>query len=297
MNWPRIITAMVTPRTDTGNLDNTRAAELARHLWQHGSGGFVLAGSTGEAYALSLEDRRVLYESVRAAVPATIPIWVGTGTNNTHDTVQFSQAADSWGVDGVMVVTPYYNRPSQEGLIEHFGQVTRVVQSSLMVYDVPSRTGVHLAPDSMARIAERAAQPLAIKDASASLDTIVQLRQCLEATIPVYSGDDSLWLPSMLAGAYGVVSVAAHVVGDEMAEALNRLLVGDWVLAMEAHRRLWPVFKALFLDANPVPVKWLLNQLGLSVGPVPLPLLTPLSADWCEALWHAYQTVKFPHVS
>lgn len=297
MNWPRIITAMVTPRGDTGNLDNTRAAELARHLWEHGSGGFVLAGSTGEAYALSLDDRRLLFESVRAAVPATVPIWVGTGTNNTEETVRLTEAADSWGVDGVMVVTPYYNRPSQAGLIEHFAQIAGVVRSSLMVYDVPSRTGVQLAPDSMARIAERARQPLAIKEASANLDTIVQLRQSLYSTIPVYSGDDSLWLPSMMAGAHGVVSVAAHVVGDEMARALNSLLVGDWVLAMEEHRRLWPIFKALFLDANPVPVKWLLNRLGLPVGPVPLPLLTPSSADWCEALWHAYHTIKFPEVS
>ncbi len=292
MTWPRIITAMVTPRGDTGNVDNTRAAALARHLWNHGSGGFVLAGSTGEAYALSIEERRRLFESVRAAVPDTVPIWMGTGTNNTRDTVRLTQAAESWGVDGVLVVTPYYNRPNQEGLIEHFSQILEATHSSVMVYNVPMRTGVYLLPQTMVRIAHRASHPLSIKDASGNLDSIVELRHLLSHEIPVYSGDDSLWLPSMMAGAYGVVSVASHVVGDEMARALSYLLEGHWMLAMEEHRRLWPVFKALFLDANPIPVKWLLNQLGLPVGSVTLPLLMPNKADWCETLWHAYQEVK-----
>lgn len=296
MMWPRIITAMVTPRGDTGNVDNTRCAALARYLWQHGSGGFVLAGSTGEAYALSLDERRCLFDSVRGAVPSTVPIWMGTGTNNTQDTVRLTEEANRWGVDGVLVVTPYYNRPSQDGLVEHFARVMDVAQSSVMVYNVPTRTGVHLEPRTMARIAEHAAQPLSIKDASGSLDTIVELRHLLSPDVPVYSGDDSLWLPSMMAGAHGIVSVAAHVVGDEMAAALNNLLGGHWTLAMEQHCRLWPIFKALFLDANPVPVKWLLNQLGVPVGPVPLPLLTPEHATWCDTLWGAYQQLKLSSV-
>ncbi len=296
MTWPRIITAMVTPRGDTGNVDNTRAAALARHLWEHGSGGFVLAGSTGEAYALSLDERRGLFESVRAAVPLTVPIWMGTGTNNTDDTVRLTEAADHWGVDGVLVVTPYYNRPNQEGLIEHFFHIVDATGSSVMVYNVPTRTGVSLLPRSMAEIAHHASQPIAIKEASANLDAIVELRRYLTDAVPVYSGDDSLWLPSMMAGAYGVVSVAAHVVGDEMARALSYLLDGHWTMAMEEHRRLWPIFKALFLDSNPIPVKWLLNQLGLPVGPVCLPLLTPEKTDWSQTLWDAYQTIKIPSV-
>ncbi len=290
MIWPRLFTAMATPFTKEGNVDIISAAGLARYLRDHNSGGIILAGSTGEAFSLNLNERQILYEAVRGATPE-LPIWMGTGTNDTRATVELSTAAESWGVDGLLVVSPYYNKPTAEGLIQHYSEVGRHVHCPLMLYNVPSRTASMVDAETIATIVHRIPGPFSVKEASGSLDQIMQLRRILSSEVPVYIGDDALYLPGLAVGAYGVVSVASHVVGNEMLNMTKAYLAGNIALAQSIHDSLWPLFKQLFVVSNPLPLKWLLTRLGL-IGPwVRKPLVMPEDQVF-ESLLQAYVYAK-----
>lgn len=275
MSWPRIFTAMVTPFLDDGQLDTAQAAGLAHYLWGQGSGGFVLAGSTGEAFSLSLDERHELFQAVHRALPPEVPVWIGCGTNDTKTTLELVEAADSWGVDGILLVAPYYNKPSQEGLYYHFSMALGRTSRPVMLYNVPSRTACHIEPDTVFRLVRRRDNLLAVKEASGTVHSVLALRRRLPSSVKIYSGDDGLFLPSLTAGAYGVVSVASHVVGPQMVKMLTAYLNGEVDEATRWYVRLWPVFRELFSQSNPVPLKWLLNHLGHFVGPVRSPLLMP----------------------
>lgn len=290
MIWPRLFTAMATPFTETGKIDVVSAAGLARYLRDHNSGGLILAGSTGEAFSLSLSERQILYDAVRKAAPQ-IPIWMGTGTNDTRTTVELSRAAESWGVDGLLLVSPYYNKPTEEGLITHYSEVARHVQCPLMLYNVPSRTASMVDAETIAAISRYVKGPFAVKEASGSIDQIMRLRSRLGQDVPIYAGDDALYLSTLAIGVYGVVSVASHVVGDEMTTMTTAFLSGNMSLAKDIHDSLWPLFKALFIVSNPLPLKWLLARLGL-IGPwVQRPLVMPKDAVF-DSLWAAYLFAK-----
>lgn len=281
MHWPCIITAMVTPFTDHGELDEPRVESLARWLVTHGSEGLVVAGTTGESPTLSESERERLYYATRRGA-GSVPILVGTGSNDTRRTIELSRQAQQWGADGVLVVTPYYNRPPQEGLYRHFVEVAEHVSIPLMLYNVPSRTGVNLTPDTVSRITQACPHVVAVKEASGRVEAIDALHQECPATL-IYAGDDASFYPGLMLGAHGVVSVAAHVVGVEMEMLANAFRQGDLERALQIHHQLLPIFRDLFVWSNPIPVKWLLNHIGLAVGPVRSPLVYP---DETSALEH-----------
>jgi 4-hydroxy-tetrahydrodipicolinate synthase len=262
---------MVTPFTDQGQLDEARTELLARRLIEHGSDGLVVAGTTGESSALSADEREQLFYAVRRGA-GTVPIYVGTGSNNTHQAVELSRQAESWGADGLLVVTPYYNKPPQEGLFCHFTQIAESVSLPIVLYNVPGRTGCILEAATVSRIASACPNVQAVKEASGRLESLEALRrECPD--LYLYTGDDALFYPALTLGAHGVVSVASHVVGPEMAALLSAFRAQDTAEARRIHFLLQPIFRGLFAWPNPTAVKWVLNRLGVRVGPLRLPLV------------------------
>ncbi|MBC7107055.1 MAG: 4-hydroxy-tetrahydrodipicolinate synthase [Firmicutes bacterium] len=271
-DFGRVITAMVTPFHKDGSVNYAQAKKLARHLVETGSDGLVVAGTTGESPTLSAEEKEALFRAVVEEVGGKAAVIAGTGTNSTAQSVALTQVAERAGVDGIMLVAPYYNKPSQEGLYQHFAAVARSTRLPVMLYNVPGRTGVNIQPGTVARLAEME-NVVAIKEASGSLDQVTELRRLLPDQFAIYSGDDSLTLPMLALGARGVVSVASHVAGRRIQEMINAFSAGNVTLAAKIHAELFPLFKVLFITTNPVPVKAALNFLGLQVGGPRLPLV------------------------
>lgn len=284
MEWPRIFTAMVTPFDQEGRLDEEYAGILAKWLVRNGSDGLIIAGTTGESPSLSDDEKYRLYQAVRTAVGRDVPVWVGTGSNNTYHSRQLSESAAQWGADGVLVVCPYYNKPPQEGLYQHFVTIAQDLSIPVMLYNVPGRTGVNLEPETARRVMERCSNVAAIKEASGSLEQIQQLTAMVPGGVKVYSGDDALFYPALAMGAHGVVSVAAHVVGNEMEQLWKDFIAGRVDQARDMHQKLIFIMKELFRLPNPIPLKWVLNYLGFAVGDVRLPLVTPEQNEVFEPL-------------
>lgn len=273
MEWPSIMTAMVTPFAEDGSLSETAAAVLAEWLVTQGSEGLVVAGTTGESPTLSDSEREQLFAAVRHGA-GSAAVWMGTGSNDTREAVRRARQAETWGADGLLVVTPYYNKPPQEGLFRHFAAIAEAVSVPIMIYNVPQRTGVSIEANTIARLARSFSNIRAVKEASGTIDGIQHvLTACPD--LYVYSGDDALFYPALTVGAHGVVSVASHVVGPEMARMLAAYKGGRVAEARAEHFRLLPVMRDLFSWPNPIPVKWALNHLGLPAGPVRLPLVYP----------------------
>jgi 4-hydroxy-tetrahydrodipicolinate synthase len=288
MNWPHIITALITPYDPLGRVDADKAAEIALTLWGQGSGGFVVAGSTGEAYALSLEERRSLFLHVRAALPPNVPVWVGVGTNETRRSVELTEAASAWGADGLLVVAPYYNRPPDVGLQTHFVEIARHTVRPVMIYDVPGRTGVAVTPEVVVQAHRQAENILAVKEAAGSVACLSAMHQQLPSDMKLYSGDDGLLLPALAVGAHGMVSVASHVAARQMSSLIDAFHRGDLEQALSLHESLWPLSQLLFSQSNPIPLKWLLNRLGWDVGGVRAPLIMLDDREF-SALWSCYE--------
>ncbi|WP_243239890.1 4-hydroxy-tetrahydrodipicolinate synthase [Sulfobacillus harzensis] len=282
MPWPAIFTAMITPFTPDGHLNLDIAARLAQRLAHEGSDALIIAGTTGESPTLTDPEREELFHRVRQAVPH-LPLWVGAGSNDTAHSRHLARQAEQWGADGILVVTPYYNKPPQEGLYRHFVEVAQNVNIPVMLYNVPGRTGVHLEADTAARIHAASPNVVAIKEASGRLEAFHQLR-AHAPQLTLYTGDDSLLYPSLLLGAVGVVSVASHVVGPEMQALLRAATSGRHSEAYQREQMLAPIFRDLFAWPNPIPVKWLLNQLGIDVGPLRPPLVYPSDTRGLERL-------------
>ena len=271
MTVPRLLTAMVTPYDDQLQVDYAKAAELAEYLANNGTEGIVVSGTTGESPVLSDEEKLKLFAAVKGKLGKRIPVWAGTGSNDTKHTLELSKEAEKLGVDGVMLVCPYYNKPSQEGLYQHFKAIAGAVSLPVMLYNVPGRTSINLLPETVARLAE-IENIVAIKEASGSMDQVSALMTLLPEDMTVYSGDDSLTLPMMALGARGVVSIASHLVGNQILAMIEAFNQGEVKSAADLHKQLFPIFKGLFITTNPVPLKEALNQLGQNVGGLRLPL-------------------------
>ena len=282
MNMPRLITAMITPFDDNLQVNYSKAAELAEHLVENGTQGIVVSGTTGESPVLTEEEKLRLFSVVKAQVGDRVSIWAGTGSNDTQHSVELSRRAEQVGVDGLLLVSPYYNKPSQEGLYQHFRAVAEAVSLPIMVYNIPSRTSCNLLPDTMVRLAD-IDNIVAIKESSGDMNQASQLARLLPEGFKMYSGDDSLTLPMMALGAHGVVSVASHLVGKDIQRMIVAYNNGDTKEATRIHLALFPVFKGLFITTNPVPLKEALNMLGMKVGGVRLPL-TGASEPEIEAI-------------
>jgi 4-hydroxy-tetrahydrodipicolinate synthase len=268
----RIVTAMVTPFKGVGEVDYEVAAQLANHLVNHGSDGLVVCGTTGESPTLSWDEEYRLFQVIKQAVAGRAKVLAGTGSNSTHEAIEATSKAAALGLDGALLVVPYYNKPPQEGLYEHFKAIaTAVPDLSIMLYNIPGRTGQNLQPETVARLADLP-NIVAIKEASGSLDQASQIRRLTPLDFEIYCGDDSLTLPMLAVGGTGVVSVASHLVGDRMQKMVQHFFEGRPQDAASIHLQLMPLFKALFLTANPIPLKAALRLQGWAVGNTRLPL-------------------------
>lgn len=274
----RLFTAMVTPFDSNMAVDYRQAAALAKHLVDNGSDGLVVAGSTGEAATLTETERLKLFATVIEAVGDKARVFGGTGTNDTASTVALSKKAAQEGIHGLMLLTPYYNKPSQEGIYQHFATAAAAVDKPIILYNVPGRTAVNMLPDTARRLSELP-NIAAVKESSGNLEQIAELISVLPPRFPVYSGDDALTLPILSIGGCGVISVASHIVGPAIHQMIDSFFNGQITEAARIHRDLLPVFKGLFITTNPTSVKAAMNFSGFPVGDVRLPLVYPGQQD------------------
>jgi len=273
MDFGRVITAMITPFGADGAIAYNVAADLARHLVANGSDGLVVCGTTGESPTLTWEEEFQLFQTVQQAVAGQAKVIAGTGSNSTREAIHATTKAAELGLDGALLVVPYYNKPPQEGLYAHFRAIaTAVPDFPLMLYNIPGRTGQNLLPETVVRLAELP-NIVAIKEASGNLDYASTLRAQLPEPFRIYSGDDSLTLPLLAVGGYGVVSVASHLVGNQLQQMIHAYVQGDTATATALHCQLLPLFKVLFVTTNPIPIKAALTLQGWNVGEPRLPLV------------------------
>ncbi len=268
----QVITAMVTPMDRSLAVDYDRAAVLAKRLVDSGSDGLVVCGTTGESPTLSDEEKIHLFRTVRDAVGERAKVIAGTGTYNTAHSIHLTHEAERIGCDGVLLVNPYYNKPSQEGLYQHFKAVAESTSLPVMLYNIQGRTSVNCEPATIARLAQ-IPNIVAVKEASGNLDQMSQIRTLTPPEFHLYSGDDSLTLPLLAVGGTGVVSVASHLAGREINAMIKAFHAGEIRQALALHLRLWPLFKVLFITTNPTPVKAALALAGFDVGGLRLPLV------------------------
>jgi len=270
----RLLTAMVTPFDSQGKVDYQQAKNLAQALLNSGSDGLLLSGTTGESPTLNFEEKLHLFTEVKSAIANRGTIVAGTGTYNTRESQELTKEAEKVGVDACVLVVPYYNRPPQQGLFEHFNAIAQATTLPCILYNVPSRTGTNLAADTVIKLSQ-IDNIIGVKEASGNLRQIAEIIQGAKGDFLVYSGNDSDTLPILTLGGYGVISVASHLVGIQIKDMMEKFLNGETQEAASIHRHLLPLIKALFIVTNPLPVKYALNYLGFPVGKPRLPLIEP----------------------
>lgn len=268
----KLITAMVTPFDSELKVDYQAAWELARRLVESGSDGLVVAGTTGESPTLSQNEKIALFKTVVEAVGGKATVIAGTGSYDTAVSIELTMEAEQAGVDGIMLVAPYYNKPSQEGLYRHFRSIAEATRLPVLIYNIPGRTGVNLTPEILLRLAELN-NIVAVKEASRDLAQIGRIYETAPKGFQIYSGDDALTLPVMSVGGVGVISVAGHIVGRKIQEMITLFERGDIVTAAMINAELGPLYRALFATTNPTMVKTACNLMGLRVGGLRLPLI------------------------
>jgi len=278
VQFGRLVTAMITPFTPDGAVDWRRVTELVEHLIRTGTETLVVAGTTGESPTLTHEEKLELFRRVSRQADGRVKVIAGTGSNNTEASIRLTKEAEEAGVDGVMLVGPYYNKPSQEGLFRHFQAIAEATSLPVMLYDVPGRTGMNISVDTMVRLAEMD-NVVAIKEASGDLSQVTELTSRVPDRVAVYSGDDKLLLPVLAVGGVGVVSVASHLVGSQLREMMDAFFAGDVRRAARIHQEYHPLFEGLFITSNPVPVKYALHVKGLCDPTVRLPLVPPTEEE------------------
>ncbi|MDR1113843.1 MAG: 4-hydroxy-tetrahydrodipicolinate synthase [Candidatus Margulisbacteria bacterium] len=272
MDFGRVITAMVTPFKADGSVDYAEAVRIANYLADNGSDSIVLAGSTGESPTLTNEEERALFTEVKKGLGQKTKVIAGAGSNSTATAVKYTQRAEALGVDGALLVVPYYNKPTQEGLYQHFKAINDAVNLPLMLYNIPARTGRNMEPETTLRLAELP-NYFAVKEASGDLAQIKKIIAAAPEDFLLYAGDDNITLDTLKAGGYGVVSVAAHLVGQRMRKMVDAYLASDIKTAEEINAELQDIFQVIFITTNPAPVKAALNMLGFKCGAPRLPLV------------------------
>ena len=270
MNFGKIITAMVTPFDKNLKIDFSALEKLIEHLIKNGTDTLLVTGTTGESPTLSDEEKIELYKAAIKIADGRAKVMAGTGSNSTYHSIELSVKAQEVGVDGLLLVAPYYNKPTQQGLYDHFKMIAERVDIPVMLYDVPGRTSVSIDSETLLRLSE-VKNIFAVKDAAGSLDKTSKTK-LLAHDLEIYSGDDSLTLPMLAVGGKGVVSVASHIVGNQMKQMINSFNSGDVQKSMQIHLNLFNLFKALFVVSNPIPVKEALNMIGVQVGGLRPPL-------------------------
>jgi 4-hydroxy-tetrahydrodipicolinate synthase len=272
VHFGRVSTAMVTPFDKKGHIDFAKTTQLVNFLIENGTESLVVAGTTGESPTLTKEEKLALFDHVVKVVNKRIPVIAGTGSNNTYASVELTKKAEQLGVNAIMVVAPYYNKPNQEGLYQHFKAVAEATSLPVMVYNIPGRSSVNIHPDTIIRLS-KIANIVAVKEASGDLNAMTRIIANTDDDFVLYSGDDSLTIPVLSIGGAGVVSVASHVIGNQLQEMVQAFFSGENDKAAKLHQSLLPVMQGLFAAPSPAPVKTALQLSGLDVGSVRLPLV------------------------
>jgi len=270
----RLLTAMVTPFDNRGMVDYEQAKKLALALLDSGSEGLVVVGTTGESPTLIREEELRLFAEVKSAVGERGSVIAGTGSNSTAEALEATKGAERIGVDACLLVVPYYNKPTQEGLYQHFKTIAQGTNLPCILYNVPSRTVTSLSAETVIKLSH-INNIIGIKEASGNLGGISKIIAETGDEFLVWSGNDSDTLPILALGGYGVISVASHLVGNQIREMIDSFTSGKMDKAASIHRRLLPLVNALFIVSNPIPIKYALNYIGFNVGKPRLPLTEP----------------------
>lgn len=289
MELGRVSTAMVTPFSPTGEIDYDKTEKLIEHLIANGSDSLVVCGTTGESPTLSVEEKESLFSFAVKAVNKRVPVIAGTGTFSTKETVKLTRMAEQAGADGIMLVAPYYNKPDQKGMYAHFSLVAGETSLPVMLYNIPGRSAVNMLPETLIALS-KIPNIRAVKEASGSLDQMVDIISGTDNGFSVYSGDDALALPTLAIGGKGIVSVASHVAGNEMQQMIAAFQEGRTEQAGAMHRALLPLFRSIFSAPNPVMVKYALEKRGVQTGGVRLPLIGMDGKDEAfDKVWENYE--------
>ena len=270
----RLLTAMVTPFNEEGGVDYEQAKRLASALLNSGSDGILVVGTTGESPTLLREEELRLFSEVKSAIGERGTVIAGTGSNSTAEALKTTKEAERIGVDACLLVVPYYNKPTQEGLYQHFKAIAESTSLPCILYNVPSRTVVNLSADTTIKLSH-IDNIIGIKEASGNLGQVSKIISNTGEDFLVWSGNDSDTLPILTLGGYGVVSVASHLVGNQIKEMIDSFINGKTGEAAKIHRHLMPLVNALFIVSNPIPVKYAVNYVGFNVGKPRLPLTEP----------------------
>ena len=268
-----VVTAMITPFDKDLNINYQMVEKLANHLVETGTETILVAGTTGESPTLTHEEELELLKVVKSAVSGKAKILMGAGSNSTATAVETSKKVAKAGADAILTVVPYYNKPSQVGMVAHFGAIANAVDLPIMLYNIPGRTGVDMAPETIIKIATEHENVFAVKQSNGNLDLVTEIISDAPKGFVLYSGDDSLTLPMLALGAVGVVSVASHLIGNEIQAMIKAFKAGNVAEAAALHHKYYPVFKKIFMAPNPIPVKTALAKKGLMEENVRLPLV------------------------
>ena len=291
----RLLTAMVTPFNADGSVNYEKAADLAEWLINNGSDGLVVAGSTGEAATMSAEEKLELFRVVVNRINKRVPVIAGTGSNNTADSVKMTKMAEAMGVDGALIVVPYYNKPTQEGFYQHFAAVAQSTGLPIIVYNVPGRTASNISPAIVARLAADFENIVAIKEAAGNVAQVAELYSVLPEEFTIYSGDDGLIIPFMSVGATGLISVLSNIGGGILQDVMQAYEDGHVREAAKLNARMVPLANAMFIETNPIPVKAAVTLVtGIDAGQPRLPLtpMEPANKAKMVAVLQEYGLVK-----
>ncbi|MEK3980302.1 4-hydroxy-tetrahydrodipicolinate synthase [Psychrobacillus sp. FSL K6-2836] len=289
MNFGQILTAMVTPFDHNEEIDFPATRNLINYLIANGTEGLVVSGTTGESPTLTEEEKVQLFKFTVEVVNGRVPVIAGTGSYNTKASIDLTRQAADAGVDGIMLVVPYYNKPSQEGLYQHFKTIAAVTSLPIMLYNIPGRSVVNMSVETVIRLS-KIPNIVAIKEAGGNLDAMSEIISNTPEDFSLYSGDDGLTIPVLSIGGTGIISVASHVIGNEMQAMIAKFNSGNVREAAKDHRKLLPIMKALFAAPNPTPVKSALNLKGVPVGGVRLPMI-PLNKEELTSLQEVLSTL------
>jgi 4-hydroxy-tetrahydrodipicolinate synthase len=286
----RFLTAMVTPFDADGKIDYPQARRLAQALVASGSDGVVVAGTTGESPSLTRDEQSRLFAEIKEALDGKGNVVAGTGSNSTAEAIEYTNDAQKVGVDAVLSVVPYYNKPPQEGMYQHFKAIAENTDLPVILYNVPSRTASNMTAETTIRLSQ-IPNIIGVKEAGGDLDQAADIINGAQPGFLVWSGNDDQTYRIMSLGGYGIISVASHIVGKQIKAMMELTLNEDFERAATEHRRLMPLFQGLFIVANPIPVKYAVNKVGFPVGEPRLPLVPPdaETAAEIDALLKAYQ--------
>ncbi len=286
-----VITAMVTPFDSNREIDYNKVEELTKYLINNGSDTLLVAGTTGEGPTLTHEEEIEVLSTVKRANANKAKVIMNAGSNCTMTAIRTAKLAEKEDVDGILSVVPYYNKPSQKGMKEHFASIANSTNLPIIIYNIPSRTGVNMHPQTVAELAKEYDNITGIKQSFADMDAITEMKLLCPEDFAIYSGDDSLTLPMMSLGARGVVSVASHIFGAELKSMIRNYKTGELLAALNMHKKLYPAFKKLFMAPNPVPVKAALAHIGIIEDFVRRPLVE-LSETEKNELFNVLDSVK-----